>query len=60
MEIKVMCKFESTFKVPEDIIYGTKQFENFVAKCIGSDEMLMQEVTASGLIAIKKSDCWEE
>lgn len=60
MEIKVMCKFEATFEVPNHIKYGTEEFEEFVQKCIGSDEMLAQEVTDSGLVSVNRSGHWKE
>jgi hypothetical protein len=60
MEIKVMCKFEATFEVPDHIEYGTEEFDDFVEDCIGSDDMLTQEVTDSGLVSINKNGHWEE
>lgn len=60
MEIKVMCKFEATFEVPEGIVEGTPEFDEFVEECIGSDDMLSQEVVDSGLVAIERDGYWEE
>jgi hypothetical protein len=60
MEIKVMCKFEATFGVPDHIEYGTEEFDDFVEDCIGSDDMLTQEVTDSGLVSINKNGHREE
>ena len=60
MEIKVMCKFESIFEVPDHIEYGTEEFEEFVEDCISSDDMLTQEVTDRGLVSINKNGHWEE
>lgn len=60
MEIKVMCKFEATFEVPAHIEYGTEEFEKFVEECVGSEDMLTQEVTDSGLVAITKNGYWKD
>ena len=60
MEIKVMCKFEATFEVPDHIEYGTSEFEEFVEECIGSEDMLTQAVTDSGLVSINKNGYWKD
>lgn len=62
MEIKVMCTFEQTFEVPEEIEIDTPEFDDFVIECIGSHEMLTHEVTDSGVIAIRKNNNqhWEK
>ena len=60
MEIKVMCQFEATFEVPEGLVEGTEEFDDFVMECISSEDMLTQEVSDSGLVAIKRENFWEE
>ena len=60
MEIKVMCKFEATFEVPDHVKYETTEFEKFVGECIESEDMLTQEVTDSGLVSINKNGYWKD
>ena len=62
MEIKVMCTFEQTFEVPEEIEIDTPEFDDFVIECIESPEMLTHEVTDSGVIATRQNntDCWQK
>ena len=35
MKIKVMCTFEQTFDVPDEIQIDTPKFDDFVIECIG-------------------------
>lgn len=62
MEIKVMCTFEQTFEVPDEIQIDTPEFDDFVIECIASPEMLTHEVTDSGVIAIRQNhtERWEK